>query len=196
MSGSRSAGWWEVEDSCSPWVSPVVLDRQKESETAKILEWLWSSRLCGRERFTPPLPRSDVPAGSSLFSTLDFFQTTRGRWTRRSGRKQPCSNDVHSGLTSSLNASRSWSSGAVSRLCCVWRRRLRYTFRILPCFERSGFISLCYVFHGYDVMFFSACCFMLPGESLLFVLSSEVTPCLLPLCPSAASGWSRGGGHL
>lgn len=195
MSGSRSAGWWEVEDSCSPWVSPVVLDRKRARQRRS---WSDSGHLgsVAEKGSHPPLPRLDVPAGSSLFSTLDFFQTTRGRWTRTSGRKQPCSSDVHSGLTSSLNASRSWSSGAVSRLCCVWRRGLRYTFRILPCFERSGFISLCYVFHGYDVMFFSACCFMLPGESLLFVLSSEVTPCLLPLCPSAASGWSRGGGHL
>lgn len=107
--------------------------RQKESETTKILQWLWSSRLRGGERFTPLLPRLDVPAGSSLFSTLDFFQTTRGRWTRRSGRKQPsrraCSSDVHMGLAGSLNASRSWSSGAVfdvaasvtpSGFCRVW----------------------------------------------------------------------------
>lgn len=42
MSGSRSAGWWEVEDSRSPWVSPVVLDRKRARQRRS---WSDSGRL-------------------------------------------------------------------------------------------------------------------------------------------------------
>ena len=79
-----------IERSSSPWAAPIVLVKKKDGTTHFCVDYRKLNVVTRKDAY--PLPRVDMTldtlSGSQWFSTLDLVATGRGRWLKKTDRKQ------------------------------------------------------------------------------------------------------------